>query len=143
MVYLLYQKQKMQIMNQGLTNEGQELWNNMDNEVYIDKLSNTINKKVNKLKKTTLSAGKLIERINIEILKCEHEIALNKLKVEHWTKSEQYYKAHEARTICTMYSIFKKVFEDILIPVLPIKEVDFEIIEELDDDNILSQTYIE
>lgn len=130
-------------MEQELTNEGQELWDNINNDAYIDSLGSKVTKREPKFRKTGLKVATLVAKINNEIKRCEDGIAEQTLKVEHWTSKEQYFKANEAKTMCTMYSTFKKSLEDLLVVEKLPKDLGFEIIEELESETPLSKQFVE
>ena len=102
-----------------LSKEGEELWDNMDNPDYIEKLTNP----EPKVKKTRKVNSKMTERILLlqeNSLKVQQSCA-RLVKIE--TDNENYFKAHEAKVAFFCHKNFYDRLQRILDDKDPIEEV--------------------
>lgn len=127
-----------------LNEEGMNLWNNLGNLDYMDKLLNgnktiEIKGRKKKAKKSTLSIASEVEMTKL-IENSRQVVRDCKLQIAHYTAKEQYFKANECKVASTIHSNFIKRLTNILEG----RDAFYEPIELVDDeDTKLSKTLIQ
>lgn len=90
-----------------LTKEGELLWNNMDNEDFINSIADVNDKNLDTIVgMDSPKKVKMLVELRVLLNNSKIVVADCKEKREYWTKKEQYFKANEARVAETIHSNF-------------------------------------